>query len=369
MSDWSNDPTTRRPGTWDARYRTVAGSDRASSQLYNGMTEPQYRRFLEINGVSPEEIDRMLNKDSNTQIAGRIRAAYAEKDLLGPIKDVDKFVRENYGQLAWALDDDEIGPILRRAAQEEWDPIKLFGAIQGTNWWRNTSAAARTWDQLLNEDPAEAARLVNQAAATVQNRARSLGIPLGAGQIQSIARSAAQNGWTDAQVVDQVMRQVNWATLEAGDLTALRDDVKSVASSYLVGVSDATAQQYAARIASGEMTMQGVRSAMVKQAKSRFSWMSSELDQGITVRDYLQPVRDTIARELEIAPDAVDLTDGKWLGMVEVPDEKGGMRAATLNEAMLAARRRPEWAATRNAQETTTNMIGMIADVFGRRGI
>lgn len=362
MSDWNIEQQrmeAQRP----------SGYDRASTQIDQTRSD----RFYQINTVGPEPGSLpgwQPNQALSDQIQARLRAAYSEKNpSTNPNVDIDTFVRQNYGQLAWALDDPEIGPILRRAAAEEWDPIKLFGAVQGTNWWKSTSAAGRTWEQLVNEDPAEAQRLVNQAAATVQNRAKSLGIPLAPGQIQGIARSAAQNGWTDAQVVDQVMRQVNWATLEAGDLTALRDDVKAVASSYLVGVSDSTAQQYAARIASGEMTMQGVRSAMVKQAKSRFGWMSAQLDEGMTVRDYLQPVRDTIARELEIAPDAVDLTDSKWLGMVEVADDKGGMRAATLNEAMLAARRRPEWAETRNAQETTTNMIGMIAEVFGRRGI
>lgn len=278
----------------------------------------------------------------------------------------ESFARANYGFLAGFLNHPEIGPLLRQAANEGWDEMTLYGKVTQTNFWRNTSAAARTWWQLTNEDPAEARRLVGQTAATIQNRARTLGLGMSGAQITNLAATATQNGWTDAQTVDAILQQVNWATIEAGDLTALRDDVKAVGADYLVGVSEATAQNYAAKIASGEMSMEGVQSAMLKQAKARFSWMADELDQGMTVKQYLQPVRDTIARELEMAPEAINLMDSKWLSMIETRGEDGNLRAATLNEAMLAARREPEWANTRNAQETSTSMINMISDMFGR---
>lgn len=286
-----------------------------------------------------------------------------------PPANPEAYARANYGMLAGFLNHPEIGPILRQAANENWDELKLYGRVTQTNFWKNTNAAARTWWQLTNEDPAEARRLVGQTAATIQNKAQSLGLNMNSQQIASLAATATQNGWTDAQTVDMIMQQVNWSTIEAGDLTALRDNVKAIAGDYLVGVNDETAQNYAARIASGEMSMEGVRSAMLKQAKSRFGWMADELDQGITVKQYLQPIRDTIARELEVAPESIDLTDSKWLKHVETRGEDGQLRAATMNEAMLSARREPQWANTRGAQETSTQMIGMISDMFGRSGV
>ena len=102
-----------------------------------------------------------------------------------------------------------------------------------------------------------------QTAATIQNRARTLGVNVNIG---SLAAAATANGWTDAQTIDAILQQVNWATLESGDLTAMRDDVKAIGADYLVGVSEQTAQNYAAKIASGEMSMEGVKSAMLKQA-------------------------------------------------------------------------------------------------------
>lgn len=285
-----------------------------------------------------------------------------------PTMSPESTARAKYGYLSGFLNHPEVGPLLRKAATEGWGEMELYGAVTQTKFWQETSAAQRTWWQLQNEDPAEARRLVGQTAATIQNRARSLGLPMSAGSISNLAMTATANGWTDAQTVDQIMQQVNWATLESGDLTAIRDDVKATAGDYLVGVTDETAQSYAQRIASGEMTMQGVKSAMLKQAKARFGWMADELDQGITVKDYFRPTRDVIANELGIPPEEVDLTSSQYLKLVETRDEKTGqLRAATLDEAMLSARRDPRFANTQKAKEMTTGMIDMVSNLFGRQ--
>lgn len=283
--------------------------------------------------------------------------------------DVDAHIRANYPYMAAFLGHPEVGPILRQAAIEGWDEGRMYGAIQATSWWQSTSAAGRTWEQLQAEDPAEAARLAGQTAANVQNRARSLGLNLSSGQISSIALTATKNGWTDNQLVDELVRSVNWASIQGGDLTALRDTVKQIAGQYLVGVSDQTAQEYAVRIASGEMTEAGVASIMQRSAKERFPWMESQIDQGVTPAAALAPVRDTIANELETAPSEIDMMDPKWLGMLEVPGENGQLRAATREEARLAARKDPRWASTGNAKELTAKAAAAIRDVFGRRPI
>lgn len=325
-------------------------------------------------GLTPWEIDRRtgVTYDSKTTPENDPYGYYGIQPT-GPQSaapgEVDRYIRANYGYFAMFLDNPEIGPILRQAALEGWDVSKLQGAVYATNWWQNTDAANRTWQNLVNQDPAEARRLVNQSAATIQNRAKSLGLNLGSGQISSLATLATRNGWTDAQTVDYMLQQVNWANLEAGDLKALYDDVTAMAGDYLVNLSEGTAQQYAERIASGELSMEGVRSALVRQAKARFGWMESQLDQGITVKQYFAPVRDTIARELEVSAESIDMMDPKWLGIMETKDKDGNLGPASLYEAQMAARKDPRWARTRNAQEMTTNVVGMISDVFGLRGL
>lgn len=339
---------------WVPRDIAAPGSGRPTSYRGSGQVNP-YRT----------QDQRMR---TNTDATGPYGLPSDMGAPTGVTGSADQTARAKYGYLAGFLNHPEIGPILRKAAEAGWGEMELYGAVTQTKFWQETSAAQRTWWQLTNEDPAEAKRLVGQTAATIQNRARSLGLPMSSGAIASLATTAAANGWTDAQTVDQIMQQVNWATLESGDLTAIRDDVKATGGDYLVNVSDATAQNYAARIASGEMTLQGVKSAMLKQAKARFGWMAEELDQGITVKDYFRPTRDVIANELGVPQEEVDLMSSKYMSLIERRDEKTGqMRAATLDEAMLAARRDPRFANTEKAKQMTTSLMDTVTNMFGRQ--
>ena len=312
----------------------------------------------------------MAGRRSNTYTIGSPLSNLEPQDLRFASDAVlTDYINSHYGYFAGYMNNPEIKGILLEAARWQWDEGKLYARMTQTGWWQSTSAAQRTWQKLQNEDPAEARRLVGQTAATIQNRARSLGLPMSGGQIAGLAATATANGWTDAQTIDNLVGQVNWNTLEGGDLTAARDQVKAIGGDYLVGVSDETAQGYAAKIASGEMTAAGVQSIMLKQAKARFGWMSEELDQGATVKDFFAPIRDVIARELELATEDVDMMDSKWLSLMEVKGDDGKMRAASMNEAMLAARQKPEWSRTNKSQELTANMSSMIGNLFGRGAI
>jgi hypothetical protein len=104
---------------------------------------------------------------------------------------------------------------------------------------------------------------------------------------------------------------------------------------------------------------------MKQQAKSRFGWLASQIDQGVTPDDYFAPTRDVIARTLEVSPESIDLMDPKWLGLVEVKDDNGQTRGATLNEALLAARRQSQWSDTQNAQEMSASAAGLVKRMFG----
>lgn len=366
LIDWGNPPDhlggtyegAPGPGT-SIRPRTRVRTTQ-SPGVYEDHIRPQY-------GMTAQP-----TYPNQTPLADSLAAQMlAQQTTTGPRsaapEDVDAWVRDNYGQFAGFLGHPEIGPILREAAINGYDPGKLAGKVMATSWWKNTSAAQRTWTRLTNEDPAEARRMVNQTAANMQNRARSLGIPMSASQIGAMATNATSNGWTDAQTIDQMLEQVNWATLKAGDLTAKRDDVRRIAGDYLVGVDENTARNYAEAMASGEMSPEGVRSAMATQAKARFGYLSSEIDQGMSVKQYFMPIANRIEQELELGSGSVDLMDSKWLSMIERKDETTGeMRAATLHEAEQLARRDPRWTNTKKAQESSTNMMQMISSVFGR---
>lgn len=364
-----------RPPGWDDQYGAVPfrsstrGPDYGNvsfADMYPQQETPHQiaapARFMSADGTETYEdfVKRRADEIEEAQAAGGVGQG-------ATASEIEDYVRSNYGYMGAFLNIPEVAAVLYNAAREGWDSAKLYGALNKTSWWQNTSAAQRTWTRITSEDPAEARRLVDARAAGLVNRARTLGVTIG--DIAGLALQIEKNGYTDEQIIDELIKQTNWNTIAPGDLTATRDTVHAIAGDYLVHITDATSQRYAERIASGEMSMQGVRSAMLDQAKTRFWWMSSQLDQGMTVKDYLAPVRDTIARELELAPEAVDLMDSRWMSMIERDDGNGNIRSATLNEAMLEARKQPEWQHTRNAQETTTSMANMVTNIFGRSGV
>lgn len=277
------------------------------------------------------------------------------------------FVSEHYpGMIGFFNSNPEIRNLLTAAAREGWSPEKLQGEIMGTNWYRGTAASARDFEILEQTDPATAQAQVAATGAQIRDSAQTLGIGMSGATIAQLAWQANRNGWNDAQTVDALLYGLNWSTVEAGQLTANVDEIKDLAGDYLVDISDSTARQYSARMASGEMTMAGVESALIASAKGRFSWMASEIEQGVKPIDYFAPVRDTIARTLEVAPETINLMDPKWIPLVEVRDrDSGKMRAATLNEAMLSARNQSSFVNTQGAQEMSAGMIQLVQDAFG----
>ena len=304
----------------------------------------------------------------------RLKARYAPTPALQDEErrkaEMERLLRM-YPQVAAGLQDPDVARILRQAANEGgWDDIKLYGALITTKWWKTTSDLARTFDALAIEDPATAARMAAQQAAALQNRSRELGLGLSQQEIGNLAWASARHGWTEAEQVDRMLKTVDWAKLEPGNLEYFKNRAIQIGAQYLTTVSESTAQGYAMRMASGEMTEAGVASAMARQAKIRFSWMSDDIDQGVTPSQYLEPVRMKIAEELELPISDVNLMDSKWLSMVERQDEASGkMRSATLYEATMAARRDPAWVKTQNANTAISEASGFLRSAFGMRAI
>lgn len=206
-------------------------------------------------------------------------------------------------------------------------------------------------------------------AAEIADRVKQLGLTSFTDEsIAKLAKQAVDEDWSETVITDKLLASIDWTNLTGGDLTAGVDMIRQQAAGFLFKIGDAQAQDWALRMARGELTSQGVASMMQAQAKARFSWMGAMIDQGVKPADYFAPVRNVIADTLEVGADQIDLLDPTWMGMVEVADGRGGTRAATMNEAMLAARRRPEWSQTRGAQELAAQAGQRLASIFGRAG-
>ena len=53
-------------------------------------------------------------------------------------------VRERFPAFAWALDHDELGPLLREAAEGDFTEATFDARLRATDWWTGRTASQRT---------------------------------------------------------------------------------------------------------------------------------------------------------------------------------------------------------------------------------
>jgi hypothetical protein len=134
----------------------------------------------------------------------------------------------------------------------------------------------------------------------------------------------------------------------------------------LVKVSDETARNYATRIASGESTIEAVRSLMISTAKTQNPWLSTQIDQGFSPNEILSASRDQIASSLGISQTEVDFNNSRFMNMVTVTDKDGSMRLANSNELTKNIRKDAAWAKTDEARRFTNDAAQAVSKIFGR---
>lgn len=204
--------------------------------------------------------------------------------------------------------------------------------------------------------------------AELHDMAGKLGLPITDQELTYIATNGFGKSYTTTQYSDALLAlpEVNQ---KAGTSTinVSADQIKQMGQQFMVPLSDATAQDYALKIAKGELDVNGVQSVLQAQATARFSWMGDLIKQGVKPIDYLNPIRDTIANTLELDPNAVNLNDPNYAQYLEKSDPKTGLtRAVTLTEAQAMARQDPRWAGTQNARDLASSWAVGLKTAFAR---
>lgn len=211
------------------------------------------------------------------------------------------------------------------------------------------------------------AAMVRSLEAEIRNLARTLGVPMDDEHISRAARTAVAGNWSSAMIEDYVVGSTfsDWGELQQGFLTNTVEQIKQAAQSQLVTMSDETARDYAKRAATSEFSLSTLDSILKEQAKQRYAWAAPALDAGMTMADYTRPMRDTIAQELEVSADQIDLMDGKWMDMLQTDVGGGQIRAATQAELVKRARKLPEFAGTSRAADMSASVATYLRQYLG----
>lgn len=281
-------------------------------------------------------------------------------------------IRENYPQYAWAINDPELGPLLREAV----NPAQPFSAthfrakLMATKWWRTRSESQRAWDILKHTDPGAANQSRAQFMTQLYNLAGKLGVNLTSAQKRWITESALQRGLgADSQEVMAGLARIYGNKTGGGQLGASRRQVQQMArNEYMVPVSQREMNSWGNGLVLGTRTEEAIRMEMAKRAASRYPHLKTELIAGKSMRDLFDGHIQTIAEELELDPQNVNLMDARWNKVLDTYDSGANVhRAATLSETMSLARRDNRFWKTTNGRAMGSSLSTMLLKEFGKR--
>ena len=285
-----------------------------------------------------------------------------------PGSDAD--VRSRYGYMAWALDIPEVGDALRAAAAAGEDQAGLFARISQTNWWKTTSASARTFQQLQATDPASAQQDIDSEKAAISAQASKLGITIAEDRLTSMATDARRLGWNAEQVQSAIGNEFHYKPggQQGGALT-IENQLKQIASDYLQPVSDSTLSRWEQDVISGRTAVADFEGQMKAQAKSLYPSMAASIDAGQTAAQFAEPYRQVAAKTLEMSPDTIDFADPRWNKALNTVDPKTGQRMSmSLSDWDTELRSNPiyNYQNTQGAKVAAYDMAGTMARAFGK---
>lgn len=243
-------------------------------------------------------------------------------DDIRDFRGFDKVLRERFPSQAWMLDHPELGPIIVKAVQEEWDEDVLFGQISASGWGKDRTDAQEAWDTLEGSNPEEAQRQVKVEIDDLVSRAATVGATLPAGFLDDLARRSLRSNMTDKEIVGEILEAAT--NFEAGSFTANQTYAKASAASMMLTMSDADAEDTARRMLLGEIDEAGVSQEMRERAKSKFPSLAELIGSGTNLANYFSDHKATIARLMGRDADAIDLVnDPQWAAVLGFAAEPG----------------------------------------------
>lgn len=202
--------------------------------------------------------------------------------------------------------------------------------------------------------------------AELENLAGLFGLP--EQDWSDVSWQAASNNWNAAMIRDAVANQI---TMESSKREGIVKNVitksRDVAANYFVNVGDEEALGWAKKIARGEMEEESIVASVRDRAKAQYYWLAPAIDQGVTLKEYFQPHRETIAKLMEVSAESVDfINNPKWNKVVRnVLPEQQGVREMNLGEVEEYVRQQEEWKNTKNAKTTANGAVAAIGRIFG----
>jgi hypothetical protein len=249
----------------------------------------------------------------NPQQVGYTPNAQGGVDPNDPVA-LRNWVAQNLGAESWMLNIPELTAIVDQAAGQGWTSQRFLSAVEQTNWWKTTTQAQQAYLALQNTNPAELSftnpgSQASQKLAQVQQMAGQYGTQLNSQQLQQVATQAMQYGWSQDQIQQNLATYVRYnPSGGANNAAGIVQQLQASAGQYLVTLGSQNLQTWAQQLAGGTKTMNDYNAYLQQQAMLKYPGMAPQLQQGFTVEQIVDPLRQEAAKVLERSPDSINFT-------------------------------------------------------------
>lgn len=286
--------------------------------------------------------------------------------------DIIQQIRETFPQMAWLLNDPEVGPLLKEAVNPSggFSPATFEAKVKNTNWYKKRTASQRDWEILWNTDRKTAYQRLGEFKENLKRHATRLGVNATNAQLDWITSVGVGYGWDPmgAEVAQRLSQLFSSRPGNGAINTAKHRAITISEGDYLLPLSRKSAEHWGMLIATGQRTEEDLRKVLMNKARSKFPFLNQQILQGQTPGQIFAPHKDIIASTLEISPGEVDLLHGKWNQVLSKFD-KGAKQARplTLYETEVLAKSDPKYWTTKNGKQAEADTASSLLRLFGKR--
>lgn len=256
------------------------------------------------------------------------------------------------------------------AKKGQYTAERFQAELQGTDWFRNNDQYFRKAWAAEQIGGADWQADLQEAQAAVQAAARAVGADLTAEETSALARRYVYEGWNEparqgllAQALSEEISFMPSATGEQmlrGAAGTLQDQLKSLAFANGLRYNDDWYLSAAKSVASGLTSADDWERDIRSQAASMFPTFAEQINAGATAFDVASPYMNVLAQTLEQNPANITLDN---------PDVRRAMMDGMgLFEFQQMLRQKPEWMATKQAEDRTADISLQIMKMFGLVG-
>lgn len=353
------------------------------SDITTGMTEEQKKSFARRNA---NWVDNNPGGFGATSPKGQTRAPKDEKKpprsttrrttgTKPPANEkqptLEENVRKYYPQLSFMLDNPElygqdVVDIFRRATNPKstWTFDRFATAIQGTNYWKTTVAAAKNFD---SGTEADRQNLIDATLREI-NGVSEVG-SLDQAAVSTFARDMARRGIQGDQLRQMTYQFIFQQGIEtqAAEQALFSENaanMRRIAKSYGAILDDNQVRTY---LSEGK-TPQNLQAMYREKMKAQYPHLAPQLDADLTYEEIIQDYKQLAARVLEKSPDAIDFSKPEYMEAIATRDANGNMRQLSLGEwdIKLKTDDRYGYSKTNTAIQEARTLASSIARSFGR---